>query len=238
MSVLRIPKRNIILVNLILVLVVILSTEARAETYGFKAITANSVADVAIGETQLYVNVDDPGTTVRIDDGTGTLVEHNQVLFTFINDGPEASSITDVYFDDGALLGIAAIDNSDPGVSFLQGASPGNLPSANSAIPPFQTTAGFLADSDSPVQPSGVNPGEELGITFALISDLDFGDVISAINLGFTDPWAIGNLRIGIHVQGFVGGGSESFILTPAPGALILGMLGFGAAGLKLTKFV
>ena len=102
----RTIKRNIILMCIILAFVVIFSTEARAATYGFQCITNNSLTDAAIGEAQLFVDVTDPGG--------------DQVLFTFINDGPEASSITDVYFDDGALLGLAAIDNSDPGVSFLK----------------------------------------------------------------------------------------------------------------------
>jgi hypothetical protein len=114
------------------------------------------------------------------------------------------------------------------GVDFSQGASPGNLPSANSADPDFQATAGFLADSDPPVQPNGVNPGEELGIVFDLQSGGTFADVLSEL--------ATGELRIGIHVQGFAGGGSESLISNsnpiPAPGAFVLASMGLGMLGL------
>ena len=179
-------------------------------TLGFFNITNNVAGNALIGEQQLFVDVSDPGG--------------GQVLFTFRNEGPAASSITDVYFDDGSLLGIAAIDNSDPGVEFSQWATPPNLPGGNGMVPKFQTTAGFSADSDPPVQPNGVNPGEDLGILFDLKKHpaATFADVI--------DELTSGALRIGIHVQGFGGGGSESFVNVPVPvpGALVLGAMGLG----------
>jgi len=175
---------------------------AHALLIGFNSITANNVGDPAIGEAQLYVDVTNPGGS--------------QVLFIFGNTGPEDSSIADVYFDDGSLLGIASIDNNDPGVAFTQLAKPGNLPSANSADPPFVTTAGFSADSDPPVQPMGVNPGEFLGILFDLQGGQTFADVLSELS----DR----SLRIGIHVQGFTSGGSESFV-NNVPDASIMFLL-------------
>ena len=180
---------------------------AHALRLGFYNISANIVGDAAIGEAQLWVDVTDAG----YDNGV------YQVLFTFGNTGSMASSICDVYFDDGSLLGIASIDNSDPGVAFSQLASPGNLPSANSINPPFVTTAGFLADSDPPVQPMGVNPGESLGIFFDLQGTQTFADVLAELSDG--------RLRIGIHVQGFESGGSESFV-NSVPDASIMLLLG------------
>ena len=173
------------------------SLPAQALLLGFENITNNEPANAAIGEAQLFVDVTDTGLGV------------NQVLFTFFNTGPDASSICDVYFDDGTLLGIASIDNSSSGVSFSQFAKPGELPGANNVTPPFETIAGFSADSDSPVQPNGVNPGEYLGILFDLQTGGIFSDVITEL--------ASGELRIGIHVQGFSDGGSESFINDPPP---------------------
>lgn len=184
---------------------------AQAALFSFGCITNNSAANCSTGESQLFVDVTDAGS--------------NQVSFTFTNTGPNLSSIADVYFDDGTLLGIASIDNSSAGVSFSQGANPGNLPGGNSIG--FQTTAGFLADSDAPVQPNGVNPGEYLGITFNLLSGVTYMDTITAMQSG-TD------LRIGIHVQGFEYGGSESFInnvtVVPIPAAIWL--FGTGLIGL------
>ena len=112
----------------------------------------------------------------------------------------------------------------DPGVDFTEPASPGILPSANDASPPF-VSAGFSADSDPPVQLNGVNPGESLGILFDLQGTGSFDNVIALLNNG--------DLRIGIHVQGFASGGSESFVNKPVPephaavlfaiGALVVG---------------
>jgi hypothetical protein len=182
----------------------------QAVTLGFENISANLVGDAVIGEAQLTVDVTDAGG--------------GQVLFTLNNAGPQASSITDVYFDDGGLLlGIASIDNSDPGVSFSELATPPSLPAANQATPPFQATAGLSANSDPPVQPNGVNPGESLGIVLDLLGGQTFADAVAALNDG--------SLRIGIHVQGFASGGSESFVGVPEPHAAIL----FGVGALLVT---
>jgi hypothetical protein len=184
-------------------------TPAAALTLGFGCITNNLAGDCTIGEAQLEVEVTaGPGA--------------NQVSFKFTNSGPSASSITDVYFDDGTLLGIASIVNG-AGVDFAQYASPPDLPGGNSISPPFQVTAGFLADSNPPAQPNGVNPGEMLTIIF----DLQGGGVLQDI----LDELGDGTLRIGIHVQGYSSGGSESFVNVPEPALgllLALGLLGGG----------
>ena len=187
-------------------LAAVVAVPAHAATLSFDCITNNLAGDCAIGEAQLSVDVTDVGS--------------GQVLFTFNNSGPGASSIADVYFDDGTLLGIASIDNSDSGVDFAQLASPGNLPGANNATPPFQTTAGFSADSNPPVQPNGVNPGEFLGITFDLQAGGTFADVLSELTTG--------ELRVGIHVQGYESGGSESFVNNPVPVPAAIWLFGSG----------
>ena len=204
-----------ILLGVIISLTAILEQPARANvTYSFYCITNNNAADAVIGDT-LLVDVIDPGG--------------GQVLFRFrnesydVNGDPIPSSICGVYFDDGTLLGIASIDNSGPGVAFTEFATPKDLPGGNNIDPPFKTTAGFSADSDPPVQPLGVNPGESLEILFDLQAGQTYADVL--------DDLSSEALRIGIHVQGFDSGGSESFVNVPAPGALMLGSMGVGIFG-------
>lgn len=209
------------------------AAHAGAVTYSFTNVTGNDVANAAAGEAQLSVDV--------------TAYAPGQVLFTFMNSGPLAMSIADVYFDDGTLLGIAALidadeNGGDSGVDFSQGASPGNLPGGNGIN--FNATSGFTADSDPPVQPNGVNPGETLGVVFNLINGTSFADIIAALNLGLANPGVdmTGGLRIGIHVQGFANGGSESFVnggepdtppdVVPLPTGVAL-----GAAGLAPIAF-
>ena len=204
---LRLP----IFFTLTLLSVAFFATTASAVPISFACITGNSVTDCATGEAQLSVEV--------------TALVSGQVQFDFMNVGAGASSIADVYFDDGSLLAIASLIDADdgvggdPGVDFSLGATPPNLPGANGASPSFVATTAFSSDSDPPVQPNGVNPGEMLSIIFDLQGTQNFADVI--------DELTTGALRIGIHVQGFSGGGSESFVNNPVPEpgmALLMGL--------------
>jgi len=173
--------------------------------------------------SQLFMTVSDSG--------------FEKVTFHFENLIGIDSSITDVYFDDGSLLGIASISSS-AGVLFDDPATPGNLPAGNTAIPPFVTTADFSADSDPPVAPNGVDASDEwLDIEFDLLPGKTFSDVAAALAL--TDPDQDQWLRVGLHMQsindagGF--GGSDSYIndpvAVPVPAALLMGAIGLPLAG-------
>ncbi|MBN2211939.1 MAG: PEP-CTERM sorting domain-containing protein [Sedimentisphaerales bacterium] len=183
------------------IILIALSTGTRVEaiSVGFQNITNNNAVDAAIGESQLFVDIN-------------PFVDNNDlILFQFGNTGPNASSITDIYFDDNdLLLSIVDILDDDPGVAFSENAAPPDLPGGNSITPKFIVTAGLSADSDPPAQPNGVNPGESLGLLFDFKPNKNFSNLIADLTSG--------DLRIGIHVQGFATGGSESFINTPPGG--------------------
>ncbi len=207
-----------------------LSLATQAATISFACISGNdsSGTSCAIGAAQLAVTVTDIGD--------------NKVQFWFTNHGPGASSIADVYFNDNvndryvaSIVGLIDADDGiggSSGVDFSVGANPKELPGAKSIPNVFQTTTGLSADSDAPVQPNGVNPGEYLGIQFLLSSGKTYADLLSGLSSGA--------FRIGIHVQGFNGGYSESMINTPyvtavpVPAAAWLlgsGLLGMAAVG-------
>lgn len=204
-------------------------------TYSFVNVSNNNINNAAAGESQLRVDV--------IDIGSG------RVAFKFYHVGSKQMSITDVYFDDGSLLGMASL-SWNGNVDFSMGASPGDLPAGEDAYPRFDTTVEinqyFSADSNPATQPNGVNPGEDLTVTFNLLNGRTYAETLAFLD----DPkWAsVGSdgkavdyspsqdLRIGIHVQGFANGGSESFVnngRVPDGGTTAI-MLGLGALGLCL----
>ncbi|KIO50330.1 PEP-CTERM sorting domain-containing protein [Nitrosospira sp. NpAV] len=195
---------------------------AASTSYSFANITHNNTGAEVDGEANLKVEVIDLGSS--------------QVRFNFTNNS--TSSLTDVYFDDGTLLGIASITYSS-GVNFSQGASPPNLPGGDSISPAFVTTAGFLADSNAPVSHNGVSQDEWLAIDFNLMGGQTYSDVISALAL--PNNGETGDLRIGLHVQQFAtGGGSESFINisspVPEPGTYAMLMAGLGLMGFMARR--
>ena len=184
----------------------------------FYGITNDNPDNIAIGEDQLFVEVTNGGPSVT---------------FTFYNVGSSQCTITDVYFDDGTLLEITGLIDRDEGtggdldVDFSQHASPGNLPGGGDMADPFVTTAGFSADAVPPPAWEGVDPGESLGVVFSLTS----GD----INLVLQELLDT-TLRIGIHVQNFDGGGSESFVNEPVPEPATMALLGLGVLLLRKRR--
>ena len=204
-----------------LLLVAALAAPAAADTYSFNLITGNGSFGEAV-ESQFAVQVTD-----------ATDVNGAKVAFKFTNTAVLAASITDIYFDDGTLLGISAITDSGAGVEFANPATPGDLPGGNALDPDFQTTAGFSLDSSAPgVSANGVNAaGEFVTVTFNLINGKTFADTIAALNGGV-------DLRIGIHVQALPDGESNSYVNTPpggpGPGSTPVPLPGVASAALAL----
>ncbi len=195
--------------------------QAQTVTLGFYAITPGiSQANQQTGETQLWLDV-----THHAGDPTAT--------FKFYNDGSQPCVITDIYIDDGQLATLLYLVDKDdppggpfgcPGVDFSIGANPGNLPSGQYADPPFVATKSFSVDSDAPVMPKGIDPGEWLTAVYSVQQGTTVFDIEQEI--------LNGDLRVGFHVQAFGDGASASFVNVPEPATVLL----LGLGGLVLVK--
>lgn len=203
---------------------------AQAADYAFACITNNSAAACADGAANLSMDVTDAG---------GGWVD-----FTFRNLSALGSAVTEIYFDDGTLLGIAALFDSGSGVTFSQvgSAAPPNLPGGEQVDPPFQVTQGFAADTGSGGNAKGVENKLDGGVQefvtvrFELLGGQTFADTLAALNGPLGDG---SDLRVGLHVRGFAGASSEAFVNAmpvPEPGNWSLMLSGLAAAGLMVRR--
>lgn len=187
----------------------------------FERITGNSSVDIA-GQLMLNVSENSP----VYDSVLGQYV--NKVTFKFINNGPVASSISEIYFYDGVLLNMYSIDDSCPGVYFEdlgESTSPALLPGYN----PDNGLVVVLSatEAENPDSQKGVNATEWVKVGYTLKPGKTIDNLLADM--------AAGEVVIGVHVKAIGGGGaSDSFITTPEPATLA--MLGIGAIALFIKR--
>jgi len=156
-----------------------------------------------------------------------------QVSFTFTNAVGIASSISEIYFQDGPLLGAATLNQV--GTNFTAGpANPGNLPGGNNLTPPFVATELFSADAQGNPSEGIDTATDSLRMTFNLLNNKSFDDCVTAFQTG--------DLRIGLHVRAIgTDGQSDSFVnsqltAVPLPMTSTLGMSGLSLVMLRRRR--
>lgn len=161
---------------------------AQADVFSFTGINANEV-DVT---NQLSLDVSQTGNTVD---------------FKFTNAlGGNEAFIGHFYFDFiGANLFTSLTQTGQSGIVSFAGDpdSSQNFPEGNNLIPPFTTDADAKRNQGAS---NGVQLGEYV-IFQAMLSSAD--DINALLNTG--------DLRIGLHMQGYDSGGSDSYVTVPNP---------------------
>lgn len=222
---------------------------ANAVTYTFSRITSNASTDIA---AQLTMDV------------TSTVAGY--VDFTFHNAVGTASSITEIYVDDGyapaqgrlgrpgyvaavpGKLGAASIAAQVGTVFTLGSASPSNLPGGNALTPSFEATPALSADVGNGGNVAGVSTSTDfVTLRYGLGAYADLNALLAALD----HPDSSGALRVGLHVRGIPGSGetkSDAFVsanrvpepeptvIPVADGGSTMAFLGAGLIGLGLVR--
>jgi hypothetical protein len=207
--------RSIIRAGFASVILLTFTAHLQANVIPFTRITANALDNVGV---QLSATV--------------SIVDTSHVQFSFFNTSAIASSITDIYFDDGGVNMPSILDNissiANHNTSYESDAQPANLPGGNNLTPAFSAKFSGQSKNQPPtIITNGVNQStDSVDFIFLLKPSKTFSDVVDGLNSGL--------LRIGLRVQGIPildGTTSDSFINSgsssvPEPATIILLCLG------------
>lgn len=201
--------KNLNIKNLLLSLILLSASVANAATFSFIGINPDEV-DLT-GQLSLEV------TQVA-----------NSVDFKISNASPgQVSIVTNVYFD---FLGTNLFSDLDQtgqlgNVSFVADAlDNSNFAEGENLNPDFTTNAIAFRTQQGGVS-NGINVGEFLILSALLTNNTDIAGLINS-----------GDLRIGLRIQGFLSGGSESYVTNPSAvplpaagwlfGSALIGLMG------------
>ena len=198
------PPFKFLLVGVAISLCVASTSDASIQV-GFSRITNNATVDVA---DQLGLEIMD---NEEANAAYGLALTDNQALFLFTNNVGIDSSISEIYIDDGVIVGQYAVHNSLGGYTDFTGggANPGDLPGGNDIG--FEAIHSFSADAQGNPELGVDSSADVLGIVYSVTTD-DLDGIQSALHTGV--------LRVGLHVVSINGSedASDGFV-NDDPGA-------------------
>jgi hypothetical protein len=172
---------------------------------GFDCISDNDASDCAIGESQLSATIVASGA---------------DALLTLTMTGPDDGVVEQLFIESALVSGISFDSSGGVGVvAFGSGQIGGTLPGGTMVS--FLEAFNIMAN----------NPAPRNGIGRHNLDDTSpqSGDFLLSLTGGNFDD-LVAELRIGVHVIGYDGDGSESFVSTPLPEPNTLTLIGLGIA--------
>ena len=182
------------------------TTVTRTAEFGFSQLTTNTSSIAGNLKFQLF--------------NLGT-----QLGVRFLNNGPTASRIEEVYFYGGHLMRNGRfVGPTGAFTSFNDAVKPGNLPGFNPTSKNLQLSRFYAADGGS--KGTGVTPGGYADFKFDLLPGVTLSRVIADLTNNLNPASTATPFYVGIHVQGIgTSGKSDSYLVdkgssggsTPAP---------------------
>ena len=242
----------------ILILYGIAGKASASYTLNFEGgnITNNTSQSGADYQVTVYGQAD--GQTFRDSNANLFTLGAHEVVFMFSVKTGGLGEISEMYFQDGTLLRLAAVNISNVslnGIKFVADAqnptNPANLPGGAGLSPiPFYSHDTFSADTVGSNN-NTIMAGEQSGILFTLQGGYTYQDTVNALIQGaslatLNSDGTVdmhGGLRIGIHVHDATGqnSNSDSFVNTssggrgtpvPEPSTMALALTGIAGLGL------
>lgn len=129
-----------------------------------------------------------------------------QAAFVIVNEDAGETIVEQVYVADsrGTLVGPPEILNDAPKVVFEQVSDRRELAGAAGAHPPFESTADLSVTALQPSDDLGINPGESLGLVYAIAPGRTIADVLADLSAG--------HLRFGVSTVAVSGGERGSLV--------------------------
>ncbi len=183
---------------------------------GFSCVTGNDAGNCAIGESQLQAEIVDGGD--------------NFAWLGITNLGPEFSVVDRVFIESDSIIDALFLASTGEGVVFfLSDWDEGELPGGADPDVSFVVDDSMTQLLDHPffgIGPHPLDPDAPQTGLFGVFYWGDFDDLLS-------------DIRVGVSVQGFPGGGRESFVTAggsgmpnmPEPSAAAVFAIGLLAVG-------